>query len=373
MPKIRRSEAIWIDDRSRWQINVQRDGKRKTFTSSTPGRKGKHDAESKADEWLEAGQPDDMRFDVAWGIYLDHLRQNTGTANYKDVECIGRNWLLDGKDGTKRLSSKRLSKIKLADLQALVTAAGNAGKSKRTCKNIKDKISGFFHFAADQKWEYTVNPSRIKLPTQAPIGERRVIQPDKLRVLFSDDTIDVYGVTKKCFYIYAFRLAVSVGFRRGEICGFRRTDYDGVSLTIHRSVNRFREITQGKNDNARRVIVLSKRAKSIIDDHLAMLKEHGIISPWLFPWEDGSQMDPANFLDRWYFYSRQHGINTSLHELRHTFVSICKAEMPETLLKDIVGHSATMDTGGVYGHEIDGEKQRAADLLDEIFDRVLGS
>lgn len=373
MANHRRAEAIWIDDRSRWQINVQRDGKRKTFTSSTPGRKGKHEAETKADDWLDAGQPDDMRFDAAWDIYLDHIKRNTGTANFSDVDCIGRNWILDKKDGTKRLSAKRLSKIKLSDLQELVTAAGEAGKSKRTCKNIKDKISGFFHFAKDQGWDYSVDPSRIKLPTQAAVGQRRVIQPDKLKVLFSVDTVSTYDDIVPCFYIHAFRLAVAMGFRRGEICGFQRSDYDGVSITVRRSVNRFGETTQGKNDNARRVIVLSKRAKSIIDSQLAMLKDHGIISPWLFPWEDGSQMNPTNFLDRWYFYSRQHGINTSLHELRHTFVSICKAEMPEALLKDIVGHSASMDTSGVYGHEIDGEKQRAANILDDIFDRVLGS
>jgi len=58
MAKERRAEAVWIEARSRWQINVQRDGKRKTFTSSTPGRKGKHEAEGKADDWLEAGQPE---------------------------------------------------------------------------------------------------------------------------------------------------------------------------------------------------------------------------------------------------------------------------------------------------------------------------
>ena len=73
----RRAEAAWVESRSRWQINVQRDGKRKTFTSTLPGRKGKHEAEAKADDWLEAGMPDDMRFDTAWGIYLDHIRKTT--------------------------------------------------------------------------------------------------------------------------------------------------------------------------------------------------------------------------------------------------------------------------------------------------------
>ncbi|MBO7171653.1 MAG: hypothetical protein J6V52_01675, partial [Bacteroidaceae bacterium] len=72
MGHTRRAEAAWVESRSRWQINVQQGGKRKTFTSSTPGRKGKHEAESKADEWLDAGQPDDIRFDRAWEIYLTH-------------------------------------------------------------------------------------------------------------------------------------------------------------------------------------------------------------------------------------------------------------------------------------------------------------
>ena len=47
MAKDRRSEAIWVEARERWQINVQRDGKRRTFTSSTPGRRGKHEAEER--------------------------------------------------------------------------------------------------------------------------------------------------------------------------------------------------------------------------------------------------------------------------------------------------------------------------------------
>ena len=37
----------------------------------------------------------------------------------------------------------------------------------------------------------------------------------------------------------------------------------------------------------------------------------------------------------------------------------------------IVGHSANMDTFGVYGHEVDGELERAAKLLDKAFDRIL--
>ena len=48
----RKSEAIWIESRSRWQINVQDNGVRKTFTSTLAGRRGKADADS---EGIDAG------------------------------------------------------------------------------------------------------------------------------------------------------------------------------------------------------------------------------------------------------------------------------------------------------------------------------
>ena len=50
----RKTEAAWIESRKRWQINVQIEGERRTFTSSSPGRKGKIEAEKKADHWLES-------------------------------------------------------------------------------------------------------------------------------------------------------------------------------------------------------------------------------------------------------------------------------------------------------------------------------
>lgn len=366
MPKERRSEAIWKETSQRWQCNVQKDGKRKSFYSSLPGRKGKHECEAKADEWLEANQPDDIRFGSAWEIYLEHIKRNTGTANYTDIESIGRNWFMPS------LSTKRMSKINMSDLQEIVTSAAEAGRSKRTCKNIKDKFSGFAHFAEDRHW-ICPTMKKVAIPTKAPSAKRKIVQPDKLRVLFSEDFVSIKGKTKKCFYIYAYRFIVSTGFRRGEFCGMRWEDYDGKCLKIQRSINRFEETTEGKNDNARRMVVLSKHAIGIIEDQKSMLKSMGIISPWIFPNPNGGRIRPNSLLDHWRkVYAKQHGIDTSIHELRHTFVSIAQTEVPEALLKQVVGHSASMDTDGVYGHEVDGDKQRAADMIDAVFSRVLG-
>ena len=45
--------AKWYENQKRWQIKVQKDGERRTFTSSTPGRTGQREANAKADEWLD--------------------------------------------------------------------------------------------------------------------------------------------------------------------------------------------------------------------------------------------------------------------------------------------------------------------------------
>ena len=367
MPIKRHAEATWIESRARWQINVQRDGKRKTFTSSTPGRKGKHDAEGKADDWLEAGQPDDIRFDRAWEIYLDHIQRTTGTANYYDHESIGRIWILPELDG------KKLSRIRLADLQSIINNAADKGRAYRTCANIRSKLSSFYIFAHDQKWEIDKElPDKVKIPSKAPKGKKKVAQPDQIKIVFSVDTEKSRGHERPCFFIHAFRFFIIGGIRSGELCGFKRSDFTGNALIINRSINRHNEIRQGKNDNARRTVPLTAHALKVLKDQENMLQRLNIKSEWLFPDAEGNHIYTEYIYKRWKFFAKQYGIETSIHELRHTFISMTQNTLPEPLLKRIVGHSASMDTDGVYGHEMDGDLKLAVDMMENLLDKMIG-
>ena len=368
MAKQRTAEALWIDSRGRWQVNVQRDGKRKTFTSSTPGRRGKREAEAKADDWLDAGQPDDMRFDAAWAEYLKYIQSTTGTANYSDHESIGRVWILP------HLGGKRLSKIRKADLQGIITKAADMGRARKTCENIRGKISGFYIYAHEQKWDVDKYiAEKLKIPSKAPKGTRNVVQPEQIRIVFEQDTETCRNTTRPCFYIHAFRFLIVSGLRAGELCGAKRSDIDGDALIISRCINRHDEVRQGKNDNALRIVPLTSYAKKIISDQLAMLDRLGIESAYLFPNEDGNHSHGPTLYKRWVFFAKQHSIETSIHELRHTFVSMTQNALPKELLKRIVGHSAEMDTGGIYGHEMDGDLQDSRDILEASFAKFLGS
>ena len=64
----RTNTAAWSEKHKRWQINVQRDGKRRSFYSSTPGRTGQREANAKADAWLDDGI-ERARFRFVCGIY----------------------------------------------------------------------------------------------------------------------------------------------------------------------------------------------------------------------------------------------------------------------------------------------------------------
>ena len=97
MARIRNTEARWIESRERWQVSVTgEDGERKTFVSSKPGRKGKLEAERKADDWLESGDTDRMRLSDAWERFIAYKKTTCGTAwvvkldsLYRDMDSAG--------------------------------------------------------------------------------------------------------------------------------------------------------------------------------------------------------------------------------------------------------------------------------------------
>ena len=91
MPKERTTEAAWSDKYKRWSIKVRQDGQRKAFYSSTPGRRGKFEAERKADAWLADNcreAPKDILFDELTDLYLAHIRVGNCHANLKKQTSV---------------------------------------------------------------------------------------------------------------------------------------------------------------------------------------------------------------------------------------------------------------------------------------------
>jgi len=366
MPE-RKNEAKWIEIRSRWQINVQWDGERRTFTNSTPGRKGKVAAEKAADKWLEdSASAVITRVGKLLDQYEKHLEDTKSKSHARQYSGFIRLYI------RPIIGTKRINKLTEGDLQDIIDIAfAKQNLSKKTLEDIRGCIMNFMKWCR-KHGKSSLHPEDLTIPAGAKRSEKRVVQPDGLVTLFNVTTSTWRNNLVEDWYIHAYRLAVLTGLRPGELRGLRdKEDVRGNKISVRQAINVHDEVTQGKNGNANRTFILSPTAKKEIDAQRAMLKRHRIVSPFLFPAPNGEQMKHDHFYSCWGRYCDANGIpRTSLYELRHTYVSVNK-EMPAGLKKMVVGHSRDMDTEGTYGHEMVGDMQKAANYTEAAFTEIL--
>ena len=114
------------------------------------------------------------------------------------------------------------------------------------------------------------------------------------------------------------------------------------------------------------------KAAEIISKQKELLRSEGIQSEWVFPWVDGRNTSIDNLEKAWRRYVKYNNLpSISLYEMsRHTFISINK-QMPVELLKMVAGHGSTMDTTKVYGHEVNGELDLAAELIEGKMNAII--
>lgn len=350
-------------DGKRWKINVMKEGVRRSFYSSTPGRKGKAEAEAKAIEWLDSHSMSDPTFEVAWGQYIESRKAKVGTSGQHSDEWAGKYYLLPA------LGKKKLSRITVQDWQDILDQAVKDGKAKATVADIKTRITGFRKYCLKKRWPCEALDLLENSATKKE--EKHILSRQDVKTVFTNPTTMWHKLPVVDLYWNAYRLTIILGYRRGEVCGMKWEDLDGNRLTISRSINGYNEMTGGKNENARRTVLLPKTAMEILEAQKEYLRIQGIISPWIFPNADGDMTLPANLYKRWKAYLKVHDIpHISFHEIRHTMVSHNK-KMTPALLKAVVGHSESMDTFGIYGHMEEEDYEEAAEDIEAALRAVL--
>ena len=365
----RRAEAVWRADHGLWEIGVQKKGVRRHFSSPIKGRKGKHQAESLADDWLTKGT-EDMRAIEAWDEFIAYTKENKSQSVYVQTEGLGRRYI------RPIFARRSLADITPAIWQTAINKAAKAGLSRRSCINVRSAITAFLKYCRLNRYNYDpVIEGDLTIPsTAAPEKEKKALTDNEIQTVFTTDTITIthphgpkYGTKQKyVHYIHAYRFYIVTGLRRGELAGLKNSDISGDTMTISRNINRFNEITHGKNDNARRNFKLTPTMKRVLEDQKAYLKSARISSQWVFPDRFGERPDPNAIYENWRTYRKKTGISQSLHELRHTFISLTKSDLPMELLKSQVGHSAATNTSRLYAHEVDGDRERTARIIEKV-------
>ena len=363
MPKLRSNEAYYSESDSRWHIYVQTNGVRRHFVSEkgVNGRKGKLQAERKADKWLETMLSDEnVKVEILFDRWIDSLKERTGTEHWSQYEKYGRNWIKPA------IGSKRMSALNENDLDRIIIAAYRHGLARKTLQNIRACIKAFLKYARKARITSLVAEDII-VPQNAPVKVKRVLSSAEIKTVFLDSETKYNRKNVEDFYINFYRFLIFEGLRPGELIGLRWTDINENGYEIRQAINMRNEITKGKNDNARRRHALSEYGRSIIEAQRALLRDRGIFSQYIFPSESGEPSVEQNIYRAWNRYCEFHGINKiSLYELRHTNFSVNK-EMPAAYKKMLFGHSEAFDGDFVYSHEMDGDLENAAAMNEKAF------
>ena len=240
----RTNTATWNEKYNRWQINVQKDGYRRSFYSSAPGRTGQREANAKADAWLDDGiSPTGERLEAAYNQYRQECKENMSTTEYNHVDSVGRVWIIPN------LGKRKITELNDGDVQKMLDKAAAMGRSKKTIQDINGILNKFLKWCRRNK-KTTYRPDDVHIPASARLKGKTVLQPDDLCTLFSTDTALYKGKRQKDEYIHAYRFQVLTGLRPGELRGLRVKDIQGGVVYVQRSVNVYGETTQGKNENA---------------------------------------------------------------------------------------------------------------------------
>ena len=352
------ANAVWMEKEKRWSLRCQVDGVQKRFTSSRPGIAGKKEVMKKYRAFMYGETYENLLFSEAWSRFLEYIIDKNGkTESYINLEKYGRLYILP------RLQKRMLNTCGLSDFQQCIskarrTSGGTAPLSRRTLRNLKATIMQFVHFAVANGYMEPLR-GQLYIPAAAPSTERVILQPDDIARLFDGPAND--------WYINIFRFALVTGLRTGEVLGIQSGDIKNNVLTINRAINCRNQITEGKNQNARRRIYLNKIARRIINEN--QFRNGRLATPWIFCSKTGGPLSQSTLRNAWLKIAEERQLPGCPYSLRHTFISLLKNEMPEAMLKSIVGHSASMDTYGIYGHVVNGEMEAASRIIDINFEK----
>lgn len=352
----RTNTAKWDEKTNRWKINVQKDGKRKSFYSSTPGRTGQREANTKADAWLDEGiEKTNTKVEILFeNGYLADIKARTSQSHWRPEESRWETWI------KPQIGIIRIDRITEQHLQNIINAAYQGGLSKKSLENLRATLVAFMKYCRKCKVT-TLFPESITIPKSAAVKEKKILQPEHIIILFTSDKTKTGEKTIYDEFIHAYRFQAVTGLRPGEILGLKWDDIKGDTVTIQRSINVYNETTSGKNDNAKRSFYLNDTSRSIL---AAQQQEQD--GPYVFP-----RITENGYWRRLKRYCKSNRIpEVSPYEMRHTFVSIIQ-ELSEAEIKTLAGHSKSMDTFGVYAHAVNGTGEKTAQSIHNIFNDIL--
>lgn len=348
--------ARW--DGERWRIRFMQEGRTFSFSSKTPGPKGRKEVMAKFDKWYYSEGTGEKTVSRVASEFLEDVAARRGASSeaYTQYERYIRLYI------APRCGSRKICKMTLRDWQRIINEAQGAKKplSEKTLKSLRGIIMGIIKFGY-QDYQCELLRGDLYIPRGRYKGEKEILQNYDIKKLLEPSDL---------WYHPLFCFLLLTGMRPGEALGLQVSDFSYNRVTIRRAINAKKQITEGKNENARRVVPIGELADGILRQTIRRNEEMNLDTEWIFCSPDGSQGNQSTMRNHWNQLKKERGLPGSVYSLRHTFISMMKSVLPEQSIKDVVGHSVSMDTFGTYGHIIEGEDKKIAQVIDLTFTNI---
>lgn len=286
--------------------------------------------------------------------------------------------------------SRRINTITTADVQDWIAELLQSGKKPPTIRHHVWLLGQVFSYAARSR-AISYNPVRdVELPTDRSLGRL----PYAPHFLTAEEVEQIAQHLDAAYpdtlHGSLVRFMAWTGLRTGEVSGLNIGDVDLLRKTI--SVRRTRSVRGGvwtehtpKSGRSRTVPLMPW----VVDDLNALLSSHPRVNDASAPlWpgtrpgaaggspkSDDQRSGSVDFSRPWEagtFLRRRFrpavmaiGIDpTRLHDLRHTFASLCASRgVPSPQVADWLGHANDVITRQIYTHLFDSDSAVHADRL----------
>lgn len=224
------------------------------------------------------------------------------------------------------------------------------------------------------------NPCSGANPPKMDTKEKRALRPDQAHVLIAmlDEKLD-----RECAYL----LAITMGLRRGEICGlsWRDVDFDRGIVDISHACDTLGNLKGTKTKAGTRLLPLPESVACALKEHKEAQKErYDRTNRWRKPGEGrieqtgespvisdkyGTRLLPST-LGRWWTRDRaKYGLEGwCLHELRHTYLTmLALSGVHPKVMQELAGHYSSQITMDIYTHVNMDAKRDAIAAVSKIF------
>lgn len=281
------------------------------------------------------------------------------------------------------LGKLTLDKLTQRDVQRMLDAMIEAGKSPRTARQAREVLRNALN-EAQRRDLLSRNVAALARPPKERKHEKQALTASQAHTL-----LDAVRGTR---WDSLFALAVTLGLRQGEVLGVRwqDVDLDAGTLTLRYQLQDVNPddpdagmvrltpswaLVDLKTDAVRTIPLPAPALDALKRHRVAQLEERLLAGG---RWHDldlvhtstvGTPLDPANPRKLYYQTLRDAGLpRITFHELRHTAATILEdIGVPPATAQAILGHTHITTTLQVYTHASKAGLTDAADRLSTLY------